>query len=108
MEQLTIIEKEGANYKQFVLEGALNAYTVGEFQDNLYKAVTENNVVLDMSKLIELDPSGLGVLMAAFNDCTDAGYKLYFMSMSNESEKTIAGSGFKSLFNLVSSVTEVH
>ncbi|MCQ2590708.1 MAG: STAS domain-containing protein [Treponema sp.] len=107
MEQLTIIEKEGANYKQFVLEGALNAYTVGEFQDNLYKAVTENNVVLDMSKLIELDPSGLGVLMAAYNDCEEAGYKLYFMSMSNESERTISGSGFKSLFHMITSVTEV-
>ncbi|MBS7295631.1 MAG: STAS domain-containing protein [Treponema sp.] len=107
MEQLTIIEKEGANYKQFVMEGALNAYTVGEFQDNLYKAVLENNVVLDMSKLIEMDPSGMGVLMAAFNDCADAGYKLYFMSMSNEAERTISSSGFKSLFHIISSVTEV-
>lgn len=107
MEQLTIIEKEGANYKQFVMEGALNAYTVGEFQDNLYKAVLENNVVLDMSKLIEMDPSGMGVLMAAFNDCTEAGYKLYFMSMSNEAERTIASSGFKGLFHMISSVTEV-
>lgn len=108
MEQLTVIEKEGANYKQFVLEGALNAYTISEFQDNLYMSVLYNDVVLDMSKLIELDPSGLGVLMAAFNDSEEAGHKLYFMSMSNESEKVIASSGFKHLFNLIASVTEVH
>lgn len=107
MEQLTVIEKDGANYKQFVLEGALNAYTISEFQDNLYSSVLEHNVVLDMSKLIELDPSGLGLLMAAFNDCDDAGHKLYFMSMSNEAEKAITSTGFKYLFNLISSVTEV-
>lgn len=107
MEQLTVIEKDGANYKQFVLEGALNAYTISEFQENLYSSVLEHNVVLDMSKLIELDPSGLGLLMAAFNDCDDAGHKLYFMSMSNEAEKAITSTGFKYLFNLISSVTEV-
>lgn len=107
MEQLTTIEKEGANYKQFVMQGALNAYTVDEFQENLYKAVQENNVVLDMTKLIEIDQSGLGLLMAAYNDCEQAGFKLYFMTMSNEAERAIASSGFKSLFHIISSVTEV-
>jgi len=47
-------------------------------------------------------------LMAAFNDSEEANHKLYFMSMSNESEKAIASTGFKSLFNIVNSVTEVH
>lgn len=107
MEQLTVIEKDGANYKQFILEGALNAYTISEFQDNLYMNVCMNNVVLDMSKLIELDPSGLGVLMAAFNDSEEKGHKLYFMSMSNEAERVVTASGFKHLFNMISSVTEV-
>ena len=107
MEQLAIIEKDGANYHLYELVGALNAYTLGEFQNTLYEAVQKNNIVLDMSKLIELDASGIGVLMAAFNDCADAGYKLYFMSMSNEAERTISSSGFKSLFHIISSVTEV-
>ncbi|MCQ2583331.1 MAG: STAS domain-containing protein [Treponema sp.] len=107
MEQLTIVEKAGANYKEFILEGALNAYTVGEIQDNLYDSVQKNNVVLDMSKLIELDASGLGVLMAAFNDCEEAGHKLYFMAMSNESEKMLASTGFKHLFYQITAVTEV-
>lgn len=107
MEQLTVIEKDGANYKLYILEGALNAYTMGEFQDTLYSAVLKNNVVLDMSKLIELDASGLGMVMAAFNDSEDAGHKLYFLSMSNESERAISSTGFKYLFNLINSVTEV-
>ena len=108
MEQITITEKDGANYHLYELEGALNAYTLGEFQDTLYDAVQKNNIVLDMSRLIELDASGIGVLMAAFNDSEEGNHKLYFMSMSNESEKAIASTGFKTLFNIVNSVTEVH
>ena len=79
MEQITITEKDGANYHLYELEGALNAYTLGEFQDTLYDAVQKNNIVLDMSRLIELDASGIGLLMAAYNDSEDAGHKLYFI-----------------------------
>ena len=107
MEQITITEKDGANYHLYVLEGALNAYTLGEFQDTLYDAVQKNNIVLDMSRLIELDASGIGLLMAAYNDSEDAGHKLYFMTMSNEADKAIAATGFKYVFNLINSVTEV-
>lgn len=107
MEQITITEKDGANYHLYELEGALNAYTLGEFQDTLYDAVQKNNIVLDMSRLIELDASGIGLLMAAFNDSEEAGYKLYFMTMSNEADKAIAATGFKYVFNLINSVTEV-
>lgn len=107
MEQLSIVEKDGANYHVYELEGALNAYTLGEFQTTLYEAVLKNNIVLDMSRLIELDPAGIGFLMAAFNDSEEAGFKLYFMSMSNEVEKAIAATGFKYVFNLINSVTEV-
>ena len=107
MEQITITEKDGANYHLYELEGALNAYTLGEFQDTLYDAVQKNNVVLDMSRLIELDASGIGLLMAAFNDSEEAGHKLYFMTMSNEADKAIAATGFKYVFNLINSVTEV-
>ena len=107
MEKITIKEKDGANYHLYELEGALNAYTLGEFQDTLYDAVQKNNIVLDMSRLIELDASGIGLLMAAYNDSEDAGHKLYFMTMSNEADKAIAATGFKYVFNLINSVTEV-
>ena len=73
MEKLAISEKDGANYHLYELVGALNAYTLGEFQNTLYDAVQKNNIVLDMSRLIELDPSGTGVLMAAFNDADEYG-----------------------------------
>lgn len=107
MEQLSITEKDGANYKMYELEGALNAYTIGEFQNLLYEAVQKNTVVLDMKGLVELDGSGMGMLMAAFNDSDEAGHKLYFLQLSNEAERAIAATGFKYLFNLINSVTEV-
>lgn len=107
MEQLSVVEKDGANYHLFELIGALNAYTIDEFKETLYSGVLENNIVLDMSKLIEIDASGMGLLMSAFNDSEEAGNKLYFMSLSNESEKAIASTGFKYSFNLINAVTEV-
>ena len=107
MEQLSIVEKDGANYHLYELVGALNAYTIGEFQTTLYEAVQHNNIVLDLSNVVELDPTGMGFLMAAFNDSEEAGFTLYFMSISNEVERAIASTGFKQVFNLINSVTEV-
>ncbi len=107
MEQLTITEKSGANYLLFELDGALNAYTLAEFQQKVYAAVQKNNVVVDLSKVIELDSSGVGVLMAAFNDGEDSGHKLYLMALSNESEKALDETGFIDELNVINSVTEV-
>jgi anti-anti-sigma factor len=107
MNQLTITEKSGANYMLFELDGALNAYTLAEFQQKVYTAIAKNNVVLDLSKVIEMDSSGIGVIMAAFNDGEDSGHKLYLMALSNESEKTVEATGFKNELHVINSVTEV-
>ena len=106
MEQLTITEREGANYKFYELKGGLSAYTLGDFENKLYETVLKKNVVLDMSNLVELDSSGLGLLMTAFNDSVDAGNKLYFLAMSNESLRALTETGFKNEFNIINSLTE--
>jgi anti-anti-sigma factor len=107
MEQLTITEKSGANYLLFELDGALNAYTLAEFQQKVYSAIQKSNVVIDLSKIIELDSSGIGVIMAAFNDGENCRHKLYLMALSNESEKSVTATGFKDQLNIINSVTEV-
>ena len=61
-----------------------------------------------MAAYLRITPSSSSFLMAAFNDSEDVGHKLYFMSMSNEAEKAISATGFKYLFNLINSVTEVN
>lgn len=106
MEQLTVNRKEGANYSLFILSGALNAYTVANIQTKLYEAIEHQNVVLDLSLVIELDSSGIGMIMAAHNDAEEFNTKLYLMSLSNEVDKAILQTGFKDLFKIINSVTE--
>lgn len=107
MEQLTITQKEGAEYILYELNGALNAYTVVNLQSKLYKSIQKYNVVLDMSNVVELDAAGMGTIMAAHNDAEEYKTKLFLMSLSNEVDKVVLATGFKNLFRIISSVTEV-
>ena len=107
MEQLTITEKSGANYVLYELKGAITAYTIGEFEQKLYDEIGVGNVVLDLSQVSEIDYSGMGVIMAAFNDGEDNGYTLYLLSPSTESRDVIDATGFSKVLHIISSVTEV-
>lgn len=106
MDQITITKRDGANYTLLELDGSLNAYTLSEFQEKVYQLIAVNNVVVDMSKLFELDASGMGVIMAAHNDGEEAGHKLYLMSPSIESEKVISATGFKDMMHIINAITE--
>lgn len=106
MEQLTINQKEGANYMLFTLSGAFNAYTVANIQTKLYDTIARQNVVLDFKNVVEMDDSGLGVIMAAHNDAEEAHTKLYLMALSNEVDKAILSTGFKDQFRIINAVTE--
>ena len=107
MEQLTVIKKDGLEYVMFELSGVFNAYTAVTIQEKLYDAIKKYNVVLDLSKVVVLDSSAMGVIMATHNDAEEYGTKLYLLSLSNECDKEILSTGFKKLFNIISSVTEV-
>lgn len=107
MEQLDVIQKEGSNYVLFSLSGAFNAYTAVNAQTKIYEEIQKNNVVLELSKLIELDDAGMGIIMAAHNDACESGKKLYLLSLSNEADKVISRTGFKDVFNIINAVTEV-
>lgn len=106
MDQLTITQKSGANYDLLALDGALNAYTLDEFQEKVYAMIAVNNVVVDMSRVTSIDGAGIGVIMAAHNDGEDAGKKLYLMSLSSESDMAITATGFKDQMRVINSVTE--
>lgn len=107
MELLTVIQKDGSDYKMFELSGGLNAYTLVNIAGKIYEEIKKHNVVLDMSNITELDAAGMGVLMAAHNDCEITGKTLYLLSISNEVDKQLLATGFKEEFNIISSVTEV-
>ena len=107
MKQLTVTKKEGANYILFELTGAFNAYTAQTVQGKIYSEIQRYNVVLDLGKVIQVDSSALGVMMAAHNDAEENHTKLYLMKLSNEADKAIQSTGFKDLFRIINSVTEV-
>ena len=107
MEQLTITEKSGANYVLYELKGAVIAYTIGEFQQKLYGAIARDNVVLDLSKVSEIDYSGMGTIMAAFNDGEANGHALYLLSLSAEVREAVEATGFSDVLHIINSVTEV-
>ena len=77
------------------------------FQAKLYSLVRDTNVVVDMSLVTNIDSSGLGVILAAFNEAEDSGYRLYIMRPSIEARKALDSTGFTDTFSLIQSVTEV-
>ena len=107
MDQLTITEKSGANYVLYELSGAINAYTLAELQQKLYDAIGGDNVVLDLSKVSEIDYSGMGTIMAAFNDGEDSGHVLYLLSPSAEVREAVEATGFSKVLHIIISITEV-
>lgn len=107
MEQLTVIKKDGLEYVLYELSGVFNAHTAVNIQNKIYDSIKKYNVVLDLSKVVVLDASAMGIIMAAHNDGEKYGKKLYLLSLSNECDKVILSTGFKKLFNIISSVTEV-
>ena len=107
MEQLTVTRKEGADYILFELNGAFNAYTAPNIQNKIYKEIETHNVVLDLNQVIQLDSAAVGVIMASHNDAEENHTKLYLMKLSNEAEKAITATGFRDLFRIINSVTEV-
>jgi anti-anti-sigma factor len=106
MEQLKLLEKKGANYVLLEVSGTINSYTFSEFQSKLYTLVTDTNVVVDMSLVTNIDSSGLGVILAAFNDAEESGYRLYIMRPSNEARKALESTGFIDFFPIIQAVTE--
>ena len=107
MDQVAINEKIGANYILLELTGSINAYTITEFEEKVYNNIKKTNVVLDLSKVVSIDSSGLGVIMAGFNDGTKYNKKLFLMNPSESAKRAIDSTGFNDTFNFIHSVTEV-
>ncbi len=107
MEQLTLTEKNGANYILLELNGTIDSYTSQEFQNKVYDYIKKTNVVLDMSQVEKIDSTGMGVIMAGFNDGLESGKKLYILTPSPVVREAIDDTGFSDTFYFIHSVTEV-
>ncbi len=107
MDQLTLSEKIGSNYMYLDISGALNSYTLTEFQEKVYSYIPDFNVVVKMEEIIQIDSSGVGVLLAAHNEGLDSGTKFYIMSPSEPVRHALDKTGFMDMLNIIHSVTEV-
>lgn len=107
MENISISEKSGSNYTLLEVAGTINSYTYTEFQDKVYSIVKQTNLVLDLSRVVNLSSSGLGVLMSALDDAEEAGKKLYVMKPSEVVRLAIESTGFSDMFTVIYSLTEV-
>lgn len=107
MEQIVIKEKRGANYVLLEVSGVLNSYTYLDFQSKVFSVVKDTNLVVDMSEITNLSSSGLGVLLAAYDDADEAGNKIYIMHPSQIAQKAIESTGFADCFPIIFSLTEV-
>lgn len=107
MENITIVEKSGSNYTLLEVAGTINSYTYTEFQAKVYSHIKITNLVLDLSRVVNLSSSGLGVLMSALDDGAEAGNKLYIMKPSEVVRLAIESTGFSSMFTVIYSLTEV-
>ncbi|MCR5724368.1 MAG: STAS domain-containing protein [Treponema sp.] len=107
MEQLTLTEKSGANYILLELIGTVDSYTSAELQDKVYSYIKTTNVVLDMSQVDTIDSTGMGIIMAGFNDGLESGKKLYLLAPSPAVREAVDDTGFSDTFYIIHSVTEV-
>ena len=107
MDQLTINEKVGGNYQLNELFGAVNAYTLAEFQEKVYTNIVDSHIVLDMSQVTAIDSAGVGVILAGHNDGEENGTKLFIMNPSEAARHALERTGFLDTFNIIHAVTEV-
>ncbi len=107
MDNISILEKEGANYVLLEIAGTINSYTYTEFQSRAYALVKKTNLVLDMSKVVNISSAGLGVLIAASEDARDSGFKMYIMNPAEIVRAAIESTGFREMFTIIHSLTEV-
>ena len=61
----------------------------------------------DMAQVIQLDSSGIGVVIAGHNDGEKFGTKLFIMNPSDAARHSLERTGFLDTFNIIHSVTEV-
>lgn len=107
MEQLSITEKQGANYILYEVSGVMNTYTVTELSEKLDENIKKSNIVLDLERVESVDSVGVGLIMATFNDGEDNGHHFYMMNPSAPARIALEETGFYNVFEIIHAVTEV-
>ncbi len=107
MDNLIITETKAEPYTLLAVDGTINSYTYGDFENKIYAAIKEKNLVLDLSKVTNMSSSGLGVLMSAHDDGEENGNKIYILNPSDVVKMAIDSTGFSDMFTIIHSINDI-
>ena len=107
MMDLVINEERKDNCILLTVEGTINSYTYGDFEEKIYSAIKYNNIALDLSRVTNLSSSGLGVLMSAHDDGEEKGYSIYILNPSDIVKLAIDSTGFSDMFKIIHSTDDI-
>ena len=107
MEQLSIIEKQGANYILYEVSGVMNTYTLTELAEKFDENIKKSNIGADLERVETVDSVGVGLLMATHNAGEDNNHHFYIMNPSTSARVALEETGFYDVFEIIHAVTEV-
>lgn len=87
-------------------EGMVDVNTYAELQMRLHALLRCSDVLLDMSRVRQLTSSGLGAIIAAMEDGSEWGNRLFLLKPSSIVRLAIEASGFGHLFPVIESPEE--
>jgi anti-sigma B factor antagonist len=107
LENLQIVASDGAHAGQRILhmKGPLSIHTVFEFQ-NVVRAETSSNVIIDFSGVPYVDSAGLGALVGANLSAQKSRRKLLFAAMNAQAITLLEMTRIRSLFTIYSTIEE--
>ncbi|MCX8029260.1 MAG: STAS domain-containing protein [Brevinematales bacterium] len=108
MEKKLIMDiSDKGNYYVIKVKGSINSYTYDDFQKQLYESIEKKSVCIDLSEVDNLSSAGLGTIMYAIEKAEEKNFKVYILSPSPIVLEAINSTGFKSMFNIISSLSEI-
>ncbi len=107
MENLIISKTSVKDALLLDVEGTINSYTYNEFEEQVYSAIKQDDVVLNLAKVTNMSSSGLGVLMSAYDDGEENGPSIFILNPSDIVRLAIDSTGFSDMFKIIRSLDEL-
>ena len=107
MENLIISKTSVKDALLLDVEGTINSYTYNEFEEQVYSAIKQDDVVLNLAKVTNMSSSGLGVLMSAYDDGEENGPNIFILNPSDIVRLAIDSTGFSDMFTIIHSINDI-
>ena len=107
MENLIISKTSVKDALLLDVEGTINSYTYNEFEEQVYSAIKQDDVVLNLAEVTNMSSSGLGVLMSAYDDGKENGHNIFILNPSDIVRLAIDSTGFSDMFKIIRSLDEL-